>query len=503
MLPRDNNEWFFESRTQINISMPPARRPGGTRIYVTNANGVDSNSQGIYIACDSCPKISGSCGILESKYQTLRMEPGEEITLNGLQFSTSGNTVFIEQRVTQQTTQRWALPPEMISFESPSLIRVKLPMDLVPGRETLIWVSNAQGLESNETTIPLAYPCQDCEPRLRPCQPILNEAGGELRAGSMATVIGRFASSGNKIMIEQVDQQNRIYQQTLSQGSLGWNETDQRIRFTLPANIFSGRALIYVISPGGLESRAYEIMVAPGAVTSVSAANYRGPQLAAESIIAAFGGSLATGVQFAQTTPLPTELGGTKVVVKDSLGVERNAPLFFISPTQINYQLPAETANGAASITVLSGFGSTSIGTVNVVKVFPGLFSADASGKGIAAAVAVRVKADGSQSYEPIAVFDLTLNQFVPIPIDLGPPGDQVFLGLFGTGIRGRSGLSSAIATIGGSPAQIIFAGPQGVFVGLDQINALIPRNLAGRGEVDVAAVIDGWSTNVLKVKIK
>jgi uncharacterized protein (TIGR03437 family) len=119
--------------------------------------------------------------------------------------------------------------------------------------------------------------------------------------------------------------------------------------------------------------------------------------------------------------------------------------------------------------------------------------------------VALRVKAGGTQSYEPIARFDVAQDKFVAVPIDLGPETDQVVLILFGTGIRFRSSLSAVTAKLGGPngvDAQATFAGAQDSFVGLDQINARIPRSLAGRGEVDAALTIDGQAASTVKINI-
>jgi hypothetical protein len=74
--------------------------------------------------------------------------------------------------------------------------------------------------------------------------------------------------------------------------------------------------------------------------TIVSAASFNETPLAAESIATAFGVGLSTASQAAGAFPLPTELAGTRIVVRDSAGVDRLAPLFFVSPTQINYQVP-------------------------------------------------------------------------------------------------------------------------------------------------------------------
>jgi len=237
------------------------------------------------------------------------------------------------------------------------------------------------------------------------------------------------------------------------------------------------------------------------AVVSVSAANYRVPPLASESIVAAFGTSLATDTQVATSTPLPTSLAGTSVKVRDSLGVERLAPLFFVSPGQINLQIPAGTATGTATVIVVNGSGVVSAGTALITAVAPGIFSANNDGQGAAAAVALRARADGSQSFESVAQFNGT--KFVPLPLDLGPGSDQVFLILFGTGLRFRSSLPAVTVKIGGIDAQVLYAGPQGGFVGLDQLNVAVPRSLIGRGEVDVVLTVDGQTANTVRVNIR
>lgn len=238
-------------------------------------------------------------------------------------------------------------------------------------------------------------------------------------------------------------------------------------------------------------------------LVSVSAASYRGSQVASEAIVAAFGLNLAVTTQSAASTPLPTSLAGTTVKVKDSANKEQLATLFFVSPTQVNYQFPKVTALGLATVTITAGNGATSTGTILVEKIAPGLFSADASGTGLAAADLLRVKADGTQSYERVVRFDPAQNKIVAVPIDLGPETDQVFLILYGTGIRSRSALSAVLARLGGIDAQVVYAGPQGEFVGLDQVSVRLPRSLIGRGEVEVTLIVDGLAVNPVKVNFK
>lgn len=235
---------------------------------------------------------------------------------------------------------------------------------------------------------------------------------------------------------------------------------------------------------------------------NVSAASYDSALLAGESIAVAFGSNLAMTTAAANGS-LPTTLAGTTVKVKDVAGTERAAPLFFVSPTQVNYQIPVGTSPGLALVTIANSSGQQSQSAVQIASVAPGLFTANATGKGVAAASILRIKADGSQSYESVGMYDPAQNQFVARPIDLGASTDQVFLILFGGGVRFRGDLSNVKVKVGGLDAPVSFAGAQGGFVGLDQINARLSRSLIGKGEVDVVLIVDGKAANIVKVSFK
>lgn len=272
---------------------------------------------------------------------------------------------------------------------------------------------------------------------------------------------------------------------------------------TLLAN---GKVLAVAGSGAGQLTSAELYDSGAATVASVSAASFTLGG-APESIVAAFGSNLAASTQVASSLPLPTTLAGVSVRIRDIAGVERLAPLFFVAPGQINYQIPAGTVAGSAIMNVISGGSSVAAGVVEVSSVAPGLFAANANGQGVAAAVALRIKANGAQSFEPVARFDSTLNRFVAAPIDLGPDlgnaSDQVFLVLYGTGLRFRSALSAVSCAIGGVNSEVLFADAAPGFVGLDQVNTRAPRSLAGRGEVDVALVIDGKAANTVRVSIR
>ena len=250
------------------------------------------------------------------------------------------------------------------------------------------------------------------------------------------------------------------------------------------------------------EFSAKPFLLAP-AVTSVSAANYAGPLVASEQILAAFGTNLATTTIVTTEQPLPTSLGGTTVTIRDSNGAEKMAQLFFVSPNQINYLLPANLAPGQTIVTVRNGNGDVSGGILEVGTIAPGLFTVDATGAGVASSYALTVKGDSTFFESPTSTFNAVLNKFVSVPINLGVDEDRVFLVLFGTGIRSRSSEIMVTAGIGGLELPVLYAGPQGGFVGLDQINVELPRALAGKGEVDVVLIVDGVMTNMVRINIQ
>jgi len=239
------------------------------------------------------------------------------------------------------------------------------------------------------------------------------------------------------------------------------------------------------------------------AFASVSAASFAMGTVAAESILAGFGTNLAGTTAVADTLPLPTAMGGVSVLIRDALGIERPAPLFFVSPTQINYQVPAGTAIGESSVTIKQGDNIVAAGKLQIATVAPGFFTADSSGRGVPVATVLRVKADGAQIYEPVAQYNAATFRYEPLPIDLGAETDQLFLVAFGTGFRNRSALSAVTTTIGGATAEVSFAGAQGNLVGVDQANIRIPRSLAGRGNVEVVLHVDDKAANTVALNIK
>ncbi|MBI1763561.1 MAG: hypothetical protein HYR56_19220 [Acidobacteria bacterium] len=265
-----------------------------------------------------------------------------------------------------------------------------------------------------------------------------------------------------------------------------------------------GRVWMYVTleTLGGVSSVVRVELIQAAPLAAVSAASFKAAALAPDSIAAIFGANLTNATAAANTTPLPTTLAGSRAKLRDSLGVEREAGFFFVSPTQANLLLPGAAATGLATLTLTNSDNQTSANVLNLTPVAPALFTANASGQGVPAAVLLRIQADGARSFEPVARYDAAQNRFVAQPIEFGAAGDQLFLLLFGTGIRGRTSLANVTATAGGVNVPVGFAGAQGDLAGLDQINLELPRALAGRGELEVSVIVEGQECNVVTIRV-
>jgi uncharacterized protein (TIGR03437 family) len=226
-----------------------------------------------------------------------------------------------------------------------------------------------------------------------------------------------------------------------------------------------------------------------------NAASFSAGALAPESIASVFGAGFSTTKGSATTLPLPMLLNGAAVNVQDALGVMRPAPLFYVSPTQINFEIPAGTAVGNATLSVVTSSTNFS-GTLKIVSVAPGVFTLNPGG--LAAALLLRVHADATQSVENVYQVDPTTGSVVGLPIDLGPDTEQVYLLIYGTGVRNAKIVT---ATVGGATVPVLFAGAQGTYVGEDQINVgPLPRSLAGQGKVNVTIVADGAAANTINL---
>ena len=250
--------------------------------------------------------------------------------------------------------------------------------------------------------------------------------------------------------------------------------------FTTPSGaspLENGAAVFFNLSP-------------PGALLSiVSAADFSNGPLSPHSIVSAFGKHLALSTAAATAPLLPTTLGSSLVSVEDQTGTVSQAEIYYASPQQVNFVLPAGLEPGTAIVTIKTTDGQSASTEIQIAS-NPKIFLVDRSG--IPAGYVVRVGTDNVQTVEPIFAQQGGHVQEVPIDVSTG----AVYLILFGTGFDSpvdttasgfRSPCPPNTSTQCEHDLSVTYAGPQAQFPGLDQVNILLPSSLAGIGVLNLS----------------
>jgi uncharacterized protein (TIGR03437 family) len=232
----------------------------------------------------------------------------------------------------------------------------------------------------------------------------------------------------------------------------------------------------------------------------VNAASYTGPGIAAGSLACFFGQNLAPEVVAANGLPLTRELAGTQLMVRDQDGRETAAPLIFVSPSQVNFVVPSGAIGDVELHVVRDGETLASVRTA-IEPVAPGLFTASGTGHGLAAAIAVRISADGSQVSTPVARCPAGICE--AMPIDRPSSTERVVLLLFGTGIRGSGGLETVDVTIGGHVANVLAVEGHSLFEGLDQVNVELLAEVVSGPMVSVVLAAGGRLANPVALQVR
>ena len=246
---------------------------------------------------------------------------------------------------------------------------------------------------------------------------------------------------------------------------------------------------------------AYSVLRAdiatPPVATFVNSASFQPGAFAPQQLVTAFGSGFAAQTIVGQT--LPPTLGDTSIILTDSAGTARTAPLYYVSPAQASFLIPDGMAAGAASVKVTRSGATVLTGTLTIAAVAPGLYSANGNGAGAAAATFTRASAPAVAAPVFACQAGVALS-CLSAPIPASTATDTVYVTLYGTGIRGAQKVQVFVA---GQPAPLLYAGAQGQYQGLDQINISLPASLAGTGEASVYVVADGQTSNMTTIHIQ
>jgi uncharacterized protein (TIGR03437 family) len=265
----------------------------------------------------------------------------------------------------------------------------------------------------------------------------------------------------------------------------------------LPSNTYTGKIVTtaagYSIPPISVTLTVTNANSTQPVITAaVNAGSYaNNVPLSPGVIFSVFGISLTNGsTASASNSPLPNQLAGATLLVN---GI--SAPLYYASPTQINAEFPVQLANvtnASIQVQVQTGSGTfTSTGfTVVVTSFSPSILTLDANGTGPAA---IEHAKDFSLIC-PANRNDCTAS--------FGSPGEVVAIYVLGLGpVQGpwtsgvpvpvaSSTVTTPVVTVGGIQAQVLFAGLTTQFVGLYQINVVLPQNVPLGNSVPVTVAI-------------
>lgn len=200
-------------------------------------------------------------------------------------------------------------------------------------------------------------------------------------------------------------------------------------------------------------------------------------------LFTAFGTELASGIGDAPSIPLPQLLKDAQIRIYSTADyVERYAGLLYVSPTQINFHVPEDLPIGGAELRLYRNGSLFSTSPVQVVNAVPGVFWAPIYNNAPApAGYGVLVSGNTQDRTE---IYHCTDGQDTCLlrTLSFGQPQDQLFLSIYATGLRNLK-KSDILVTANGVDLPVDYLGPQGYFVGLDQVNLRIPRTLAGSGQ--------------------
>ena len=248
------------------------------------------------------------------------------------------------------------------------------------------------------------------------------------------------------------------------------------------ANAGTAKVTVANAAPGGgISASATFTIVAPVAINFggiLNAASFSAPPLSAGSIVSLFGNNLAPEAVETLGVPLPNQVGAVSVLVNG-----KSAPLFYVSPQQINFQMPWEITGSVASVVVQNGSFTSSPATVSLSLVGPGIFTVVPGGPMQGAA--------NRGSF--VSIYCTGLGPVQNTPADGTPsPGAP--------NLATTQGAASVL--IGGISVTPTFAGLAPNYVGLYQVNAQVPLNLT-LGNISLSVIANGVTSNAVTLAVQ
>ena len=229
--------------------------------------------------------------------------------------------------------------------------------------------------------------------------------------------------------------------------------------------------------------------ITPGAVVNAASFAPSPIPVAPGSIISVLGANFATSVISSSSSPLPTSLGGISLQINGA-----DAPLYYVSPVQINAQVPFEVPLGAATVTVTTAAGASAAQALNVGATAVGVFQYDGT-RGIVTNQDGSLNGPGNPEVRGnIVVAYLTGQGVVNPPVATGAAASATVLSY---------SAAPAAALIGGVSAPVLFLGLAPTLIGVAQANIQIPSAAPVGSEVVLVITSGGQASNTTTISIK
>jgi uncharacterized protein (TIGR03437 family) len=149
-------------------------------------------------------------------------------------------------------------------------------------------------------------------------------------------------------------------------------------------------------------------------------------------------------------------------------------------------------------VTVAATGSTQTASNVLIAPVAPALFTAN--GNALLIGWVIRVSSTGTVTEEMALVANAD-GSYTSAPISMGAATDKVYLAFYATGVQ-AAGLVNVAVTVNGVNTPVSYAGNSG-YVGIDQVNVLLPASLAGSGTVALQLTASGMAANTVQVAIQ
>jgi uncharacterized protein (TIGR03437 family) len=260
--------------------------------------------------------------------------------------------------------------------------------------------------------------------------------------------------------------------------------------------------LLFLISVSAIVGQT-PVVVPGGVLNAASFDKTPGAMLAPGQLVSLFGTDLASQLQSNDTVPLSTSLADGVTVTFNGVA----AGLDFVSPTQINAQLPWNvlqdgSSTGTATVVVTRNGVTSAPSTINVGQTAPGIFSVPPG-----AGYAIAINADGTLAAPDGAIAGLTTH---PAKI-----GDVLIVYATGLGAvdsaiangadsldKLRNTLAKPVVLIGGKSAPVFFSGLTPQFPGVNQLNIQVPAGAPPGDKIPLQIQVDGAAPSSANVVI-